>query len=60
MHEAFIEPTKKYAHIILPEGGFNRAGLEVLISRLRLALEGKSPLETEAQPTVIEAEKIAD
>lgn len=61
MHEAFIEPTKKYAHIILPEGGFNRAGLEVLISRLRLALEGKSPLETEApQPTVIGAEKITE
>lgn len=58
MHEAFVEPTKKYADIILPEGGFNRAGLEVLISRLRLALDGQSPLER--LPTVIEPADLGD
>lgn len=58
MHEAFIEPTKKYADIILPEGGFNRAGIEVLLSRLRLALEGQSPLER--VPTVIEPADFGD
>lgn len=58
MHEAFIEPTKKFADIILPEGGFNQAGLEVLLSRLRLALDGKSPIE--GLPTVIEPADLSD
>lgn len=35
MHEAFVEPSKRYADIIIPEGGFNRAGLDVLVTRIR-------------------------
>lgn len=35
MHEAFVEPTKRYADIIIPEGAFNRAGLAVLMARIR-------------------------
>lgn len=34
MHEAFVEPTKRYADIILPEGAFNRAGLDVILARI--------------------------
>jgi len=30
MHEAFIEPSKKYADIILPEGGENEVGIQLL------------------------------
>ncbi|WP_123041179.1 uridine kinase [Cohnella candidum] len=30
MHEAFIEPSKKYADLILPEGGHNQVGIELL------------------------------
>lgn len=30
MHEAFIEPSKKYADIIIPEGGKNQIGIELL------------------------------
>ena len=30
MHEAFIEPSKKYADLILPEGGQNAVGIELL------------------------------
>lgn len=30
MHEAFIEPSKKYADIILPEGGENEIGIQML------------------------------
>lgn len=30
MHEQFVEPSKKYADIIIPEGGFNRVALEML------------------------------
>jgi uridine kinase len=30
MHDLFVEPTKKYADLIIPEGGRNRTALEVL------------------------------
>ncbi|ASA25192.1 uridine kinase [Paenibacillus donghaensis] len=30
MHEAFIEPSKKYADLIIPEGGENQVGIELL------------------------------
>ncbi|WP_151737672.1 uridine kinase [Paenibacillus tengchongensis] len=30
MHEAFIEPSKKYADLIIPEGGENEVGIELL------------------------------
>ncbi len=32
MHEQFIEPTKKYADIIIPQGGDNETGIEILRS----------------------------
>ena len=30
MHEAFIEPSKKYADLIIPDGGYNQVGIELL------------------------------
>lgn len=30
MHDAFIEPSKKYADIIIPEGGHNEVGIQML------------------------------
>ncbi|MBE5916701.1 MAG: uridine kinase [Pseudobutyrivibrio ruminis] len=32
MHEEFVEPSKKYADIIIPRGGENEAGLDMLIT----------------------------
>jgi uridine kinase len=34
-HEAFIEPSKRYADVIIPEGGLNRPAIEVLLARVR-------------------------
>jgi uridine kinase len=34
-HELFIEPSKRYADMIVPEGGLNRPALEVLLARVR-------------------------
>ncbi len=34
-HERFIEPSKRYADVIVPEGGLNRPALEVLLARVR-------------------------
>ena len=30
MHEQFIEPTKKYADIIIPQGGENTKGINII------------------------------
>lgn len=34
-HEQFVEPSKRYADVILPEGGMNSAGIDVLMARVR-------------------------
>ncbi len=38
MHLQFVEPTKRYADVIIPEGGFNRVAIELLIARLKSAV----------------------
>ena len=38
MHEQFVEPSKKYADIIVPEGGFNVVALEMLSERIHALL----------------------
>jgi uridine kinase len=39
MHIEFVEPTKRFADIILPEGGFNTVGVDVIVARARGMLE---------------------
>ena len=38
MHEEFVEPSKKYADIIIPRGGENAAGLDMLITYMNKKL----------------------
>ena len=35
MHNQFVEPTKRYADIIVPEGGFNNVAIDMLIAGIR-------------------------
>ena len=35
MHEEFVEPSKKYADVIIPEGGFNSVAVAMLIENIR-------------------------
>ncbi len=39
MHEQFVEPSKKHADIIVPEGGYNRVALEMLNERIHSLLK---------------------
>ena len=39
MHLEFVEPSKRYADIIIPEGGFNRIGIEMIQARVQLEIE---------------------
>ena len=34
MHIEFVEPTKKYAHIIIPEGGQNTIGIDMIVAKI--------------------------
>ena len=39
MHEEFVEPSKKYADVIIPEGGFNSVAVQMLIQNIRSIIE---------------------
>ena len=34
MHELYVEPSKKYANIVVPEGGKNLVALEMIVDRI--------------------------
>ena len=38
MHEAFVEPSKRYADIIVPQGGENVVARELLVQRIKAHL----------------------
>ncbi|MCE5193008.1 uridine kinase [bacterium] len=35
MHLQFVEPSKRYADLIIPEGGFNLVAIDVIVSKLQ-------------------------
>ena len=39
MHEQYVEPSKKFADIIVPEGGKNLVALDMIVGRIRRHLE---------------------
>ena len=40
MHERYVEPSKKYADLVVPEGGQNLVALDMIEGRIRRHLEG--------------------
>jgi uridine kinase len=40
MHEAFVEPSKRFADLIVPEGGQNQPALDAIVGRLLQTLAG--------------------
>lgn len=38
MHEQFVEPSKKYADVIVPEGGTNNVAIDLLITKINSIL----------------------
>jgi uridine kinase len=35
MHDQFIEPTKKFADMIVPQGGENHVAIDILVSMIK-------------------------
>jgi uridine kinase len=42
MHLEFVEPSKRYADVIVPEGGLNEVAMEMVVARLEALLRDKS------------------
>lgn len=40
-HEQFIEPTKKYADIIIPEGGYNKVAIDLMTTKVMSIVKEK-------------------
>jgi uridine kinase len=38
MHMEFVEPSKRYADVIIPEGGHNEVGIDLVIQKIRSLL----------------------
>lgn len=39
MHLEFVEPSKRYADLIIPEGGFNQIAIDFVVARINAMLE---------------------
>jgi uridine kinase len=40
MHLQFVEPSKRYADIIIPEGGHNDVGIDLITGKIQSILAG--------------------
>jgi uridine kinase len=38
MHLQFVEPSKRYADVVIPEGGYNEVGIDLISGKIRLLL----------------------
>lgn len=41
MHLQFVEPAKRYADIIIPEGGHNYVAIDLLTTKIKSIIEDK-------------------
>lgn len=39
MHLEFVEPSKRYASVIIPEGGYNHVALDLIVARIEAMLQ---------------------
>ncbi len=42
MHNAFVEPSKRFADLVIPEGGQNRVALDLILSHVRARVAAPS------------------
>ncbi len=42
MHLEFVEPSKRYADVIIPAGGFNQTAVEMIVARIEGMLAGET------------------
>jgi len=42
MHLEFVEPSKRYADVIIPDGGYNLVGVDMLLTKIKSVIAGAS------------------
>jgi uridine kinase len=47
MHLKFVEPSRRYADVIIPGGGHNKVAMEMVVSRLQMLLRAQEVLADE-------------
>jgi uridine kinase len=47
MYLQFIEPSKRFADIIIPQGGHNKVGISVIVNTIEKALRESKKKDTE-------------
>jgi uridine kinase len=50
MHLQFVEPSKRWADLILPEGGFNHVGVDAVVGMVRAASRREHPSRWASPP----------
>lgn len=48
MHLQFVEPSKRYADVVIPEGGYNEVGIDLISGKIRMLLQRE--LATKSAP----------
>ncbi|MBU1072487.1 uridine kinase, partial [bacterium] len=41
MHLQFVNPTKKYAHLIIPEGGHNQVAIDLIAAKIAAIIQAR-------------------
>jgi uridine kinase len=41
MHQEFVEPSKRYADVILPHGGLNKVAMDMVVARLLALIQAQ-------------------
>lgn len=60
MHLQFVEPSKRYADIIIPEGGFNEVGIDLITGKIRSILGREASVNVDARASSGEVTSFAD
>lgn len=51
MHLEFVEPSRRHADVIIPEGGHNRIGVEMILARVEAELARRGSPKTQESTT---------
>jgi uridine kinase len=50
MHEQFVEPSKRHAHIIIPEGGYNQVAIDLIAVKIADIIRERNQLRSTRLP----------
>ncbi len=52
MHQQFVEPSKRHAHVIIPEGGYNQVAIDLIATKIADIIRERNRLRSPDVPTL--------